>query len=48
MNEQLNENVIDRIDIRSILLDRLPIDDMLAERLYVSGRKLAQHNNISR
>ena len=26
--------------------DRLPIDDMLADRFYVSGRKLAQYNNI--
>ena len=24
----------------------LPIDDMLADRVYVSGRKLAQYNNI--
>ena len=24
----------------------LPIDDMLADRFYVSGRKLAQYNNI--
>ena len=23
-----------------------PIDDMLADRFYVSGRKLAQYNNI--
>ena len=26
--------------------DRLPIDDMLDDRFYVSGRKLAQYNNI--
>ena len=26
--------------------DRLPIDDMRADRFYMSGRKLAQYNNI--
>ena len=29
-----NENMIDRTDIWSILHDRLPIDDMLADRFY--------------
>ena len=28
------------------LIDNWPIDDMLADRFYVSGRKLAQYNNI--
>ena len=40
------EQLIDRTDIWSILQDRLPIDDMLADRFYVYGRKLAQYNNI--
>ena len=40
------EQLIDRTDIWSILQDRLPIDDMLADLFYVYGRKLAQHNNI--
>ena len=38
--------LIDRTDIWSNSHDRLPIDDMLADRFYVSGRKLAQYNNI--
>ena len=28
------------------MIDNWPIDDMLADRFYVSGRKLAQYNNI--
>ena len=38
--------LIDRTDIWANSQDRLPIDDMLADRFYVSGRKLAQYNNI--
>ena len=38
--------MVDYGSYTSILHDGLPIDDMPADRYYVSGRKLAQYSNI--